>query len=205
MEILTRDYGVVEINAASIIHFDEGIIGFEDYHEFVLLDCSGGENVGSGSKVSGRSHDNGSGNEEGGSAYDSNAGSEEGASGAGVGSNGGSSPFRCLQSVEDGSLAFMLLDPFIVRPDYEVEIDDEVAARLSIENNEDIAIFSIVVVPENIKLMSFNLKAPIIINARVKKGTQYIVDNGDYGVRHYLADEIDRAKCQRLYKGQAAV
>ena len=158
MEIATRDYGIIEIDESAIIQFVEGIIGFENYHSFVLLDGSDKQ-----------------------------------------------SPFRCLQSTEDSSLAFILLDPFIVRPDYEVEISEDVASLLSIDSNEDTAIFAIVVVPENIAMMSLNLKAPIIINARVNMGAQYIVDKGDYSVRHYLADEIERAKSRKLCEGQTAV
>ena len=158
MEIFTRDYGAIEIDSSSIIHFEDGIIGFENYHDYVLLD----------------------GNNE-------------------------PTPFKCLQSTEESSLAFMLLDPFFVRPDYEVEINDDAAARLSIDSNEDIAIFTIVVIPENINMMSYNLKAPIIINARVKKGVQYVIDKGEYSVRHYLTDEIDRAKSLRLCEGKTAV
>ena len=158
MEVATRDYGIVEIDESAIIRFEEGIIGFESYHDYVLLDSSDEP-----------------------------------------------SPFRSLQSIEDSSLAFMLLDPFTVRPDYEVEISEDAAALLSIADNEDIAIFAIVVVPDNIKMMSINLKAPIIINARVNKGAQYIVDKAEYSVRHYLTDEIERAKNRRLYESQTAV
>jgi flagellar assembly factor FliW len=160
MEILTRDYGTVEINESSIIRFENGIIGFEDYHNYVLLDCAG---------------------------------------------EGEQSPFRCLQSTDDSDLAFILLDPFIVRPDYEVEIDNESAVSLSVEENADAAIFAIAVVPEDIKLMSINLKAPVIINARVNRGIQYIIDNSEYGVRHYLADEVERENGIRMCKDQTAV
>lgn len=147
MEIETRDYGAVEVKDASIIQFDEGIIGFEPYHRYVLLD---------------------DGNEP--------------------------SPFRCLQSVDESGLAFILLDPFSVKPDYEINIDDEAAVKLAFDGDEEVVILAIVVVPEDIKRMSFNLKAPIIINAHTHKGLQYIVDRSDYGVRHYVFDEIERAK-----------
>ena len=158
MEILTRDYGLIEIDTSALLRFDEGIIGFEEYHSFVLLDISDGQ-----------------------------------------------SPLRCLQSTEDSSLAFILLDPFYLRPDYEVVIDDEVVAKLSVDSSDDIVILAIVVVPENIKLMSINLKAPIIINARVKKGIQYILDCDDYNVRHYLNDELDRVKNLKVCESQTAV
>ena len=158
MEILTRDYGTVEIRESSIIRFSDGIIGFEGYHDYTLLDIEDG-----------------------------------------------SSPFKCLQSTEESSLAFILFDPFIVRPDYEVAIDDEAAARLSIDGNEEIVILAITVISEDIRAMSFNLKAPIVINARENKGIQYIVDNAEYGVRHYLSDEIERAKSMRPEESQTAV
>jgi len=159
MEILTRDYGTIEIDEALIIQFDNGIIGFEDYHKYVLLNCSDGE----------------------------------------------PSPFRCLQSTEESSLAFMLFDPFAVRPDYEVAIDDETAVGLSVDSSDDIIILAIIVVPDDFKLMSMNLKAPIIINARNNKGIQYIVDNIDYGVRHLLTDEVERTKNEKMINSQTAV
>ena len=159
MEIMTKDYGKIEIGDSSIIRFDNGVIGFKDYHDYALLYLNGDKML----------------------------------------------PIRCLQSTEESSLAFMLFDPFAVRPDYEVAIDDDAINALSLEANDDIVIFAIAVVPEDIKLMSINLKAPIIINARVNKGIQYIIDNTDYGVKHLLTEEAERAKCIRLCKDQPAV
>jgi len=158
MEILSRDYGTVDIEESSIIRFDDGIIGFEDYREYVLLDDGKGQ-----------------------------------------------SPFRCLQSVQNRDLAFILLDPFNIKPDYEFVLDDELTERLSIDGREDLVVLAIVVIPDDVKMMSFNLKAPIIINAAAKKGAQQIVDNGEYGVRHYVFDEIERARRMGLYEGQTAV
>ena len=176
MEIRTRDYGLVDIDESSVIRFDDGIIGFEEYHEYALLDESGGR-----------------------------------------------SPFRCLQSLEDSGLAFILMDPFFIKPDYEFTIDGEMATRLSIDVSPeqcgvppeqcgvssaacgDIVILTVAVVPEDIAQATFNLKAPIVINANTKVGVQYIVDRNDYGIRHYLAEEIDRAGGAYLREGQAAV
>jgi len=158
MEILSRDYGTIEIDESSIIEFDAGIIGFEEFRHFALLDD--GKNQ---------------------------------------------SPFRCLQSIEDCDLAFILLDPFCVKPDYEFTIDEEIAGLLTFDGNGEILIYAIVVIPEDVKMMSLNLKAPVIINPETKKGMQHIVDKADYNVRHYVFDEIERAKKMGLYKGQTAV
>jgi flagellar assembly factor FliW len=158
MEILTRDYGIIEIEESSIIRFDEGVIGFEGFRDYALL-----------------------------------------------GDPDAQTPFRCLQSIDDGDLAFILIDPFSVKPDYEFKIDDDVAEQLSIGGGDNILILAIVVLPDDVKKMSCNLKAPIIINTAAQRGAQHIVDRGDYGVRHYVFDEIERAKKLGLFDSQAAV
>jgi flagellar assembly factor FliW len=147
VEILTRDYGEIVVDDASVISFDDGILGFEEYRSYVLLDDSSGE-----------------------------------------------SPFKCLQSIEESSLAFILLDPFTVKPEYEVSLGDGLIEALGIEAADDVAILAIVVVPENIEKMSFNLKAPIVINTKLRKGAQYIVESDKYKVRHYIMDEINSRK-----------
>jgi flagellar assembly factor FliW len=158
MEILTRDYGTVEIDKSAIIHFDNGLIGFEEYRDYVLLDIFPNER---------------------------------------------DSPFRCLQSLDERGLAFILINPFSVKPDYEISLDETIVKRLYLEdadignNVEDsdnncegsIVIMVITVIPEDITKMSFNLKAPLVINANIRKGEQYIVDNPKYKVRHYLSEE----------------
>ena len=158
MLINTRDYGTVEINDNSIIRFEDGIIGFEKYHDYILIDDAAEQ-----------------------------------------------SPFRCLQSVEDSELAFILLDPFGVKPDYQIEVDDAQAGLICADDAHDLTIFAIVVVPEDIKRMSVNLKAPLIINADLRKGMQYITDRVDYSIRHYVFDELDRVNEAGLCESQKAV
>ena len=150
MDVMTRDYGIIPVDEGSIIRFDDGILGFEDYHNYVLLDGGGG--------------------------------------------SGGGSPFKYLQSMEESSLAFVLIDPFAVKPDYEITVGEELAASLGITDMKDVVVLSIVVVPEDVSKSCFNLKAPLIINARLRKGAQHIVDSDEYKVRHYILDELEKGK-----------
>ena len=46
----------------------------------------------------------------------------------------------------------------------------------------------------NVKKMTINLKAPVIINAGTNKGAQCIIDGAGYNVRHLLSDELERSK-----------
>jgi len=94
------------------------------------------------------------------------------------------SPFCWLQSVDKPNLAFAMINPEVIMPDYTVEIDDAIAERLGISSQDDVIYYAIVVVPENITDMTANMKAPVIINVREKKGMQIIMENSGYSVRY---------------------
>lgn len=100
------------------------------------------------------------------------------------------SPFKWLQCVDDPMIAFAIANPFAFVPDYDIEINDEVVKSLEIEKEEDIMVYGILVIPEDIRKMSINLKAPLIINIKNKKGMQVILDTDKYKIRHYIMDEI---------------
>jgi len=96
------------------------------------------------------------------------------------------SPFYWLQSIEDKDIAFVILNPFEIKPDYEFDLPDEVVSKLEITSASDVAVFCIVVIPEDIKQTRVNLKAPIIINVNKRKGMQYLLDDERYPLKYYL-------------------
>jgi len=100
------------------------------------------------------------------------------------------SPFRWLQSVDEPKLAFALVDPFQIKKDYCIDISDEVLASLGIIKAEEVLVYSVVVVPEDISKMSMNLRAPVIINTGNNRGAQIVLDTDKYTVRHYILEEL---------------
>ena len=100
------------------------------------------------------------------------------------------SPFKWLQSADEPQIAFAVVNPFIIKKDYAFELSDETVEKLGIKAPEDVAAFSIMVVPEDLEKMSMNLKAPVIVNGKNKKGLQIILDTDKYTVRHYILDEL---------------
>ena len=100
------------------------------------------------------------------------------------------SPFKWLQSTEDAALAFAVADIFKIKPDYDIEISNNLVEILGINKLEDVLVYSIVVIPEDISRISMNLKAPVIINKKNMRGMQVVLDTGRYGVRHYIQDEL---------------
>jgi len=95
------------------------------------------------------------------------------------------SAFYWLQSVEDGDLAFVVMNPQIVKSDYTVDVDDSVLGELNVKQEEDLEVVCIVTIPRNDpKHMTINLLGPIIINAQSRNAVQIICDKQSYSHRH---------------------
>lgn len=101
------------------------------------------------------------------------------------------SPFYYLQSIEDQYPCFVMMNPFHIISDYEIDISEGTVAELEIEKPEDVMLYTILTIPEDIKNMTANLQAPIILNMRSKLGAQEILDNDRYSRRHKLVKETD--------------
>jgi len=96
--------------------------------------------------------------------------------------------FKWLQPVENPEIAFLLVDPFTIKKDYCVELDDTLVNELGIEEQEDVLIYTTVTIPESgFKNATTNLIGPIIINWRGKKGKQIIVEKGDIDIKYPLS------------------
>jgi len=101
-------------------------------------------------------------------------------------------PFSWLQSIDNRDLAFVIINPFVFKQDYEIDIPENVLEELEIDDRETIAIFSIVVVPQDLNKMTANLLAPIIINTKNYMGKQIILNDKRYTTKHLIIDELKK-------------
>ena len=101
-------------------------------------------------------------------------------------SDSSKSPLHIMTSSQDESIRFILIPPIYADTSYEIDIEDEDAQSLGIEKPEDAVIFSIVSVARDRKTMTANLKSPIVLSLRTKKGQQIILEKSDYDIRHPL-------------------
>jgi flagellar assembly factor FliW len=99
------------------------------------------------------------------------------------------SDFSYLQSVDDKSVCFIIVPPAVIVGNYDIEISEAAVEELNIDNEEDISLYTILTVPEDISSMTTNLKAPIIINRRNNKGKQEILDDDRYEIKHKVIKE----------------
>lgn len=104
------------------------------------------------------------------------------------------SPFKWIQSIDNPELAFALIDPFTVRSDYDFDLKDEYVSLIEIKEPSQVVVYAIVVVPEDIRKISMNLKAPIVINKDTKLAAQAILETDKYTVRHYILDELQKTE-----------
>ena len=106
----------------------------------------------------------------------------------------GSDSIHWLQSIQEPGFAMPVMDPLIVRPDYNPEVDDELIKHLGELNPEELLVLVTVTVPKDITLMSVNLRGPIIIDADERKATQVIVEGDEYQVKFPIYDILNENK-----------
>ncbi len=141
MKVILRGVGPVEVTEEQIITLSEGFFGFEEYHEFALID----------SEVS---------------------------------------PFFWVASIKEGGPAFIAIDPFIFRPDYEIDLNDDVLAKLELKSPTDALIFALVTMSDSDTPPTANLQGPLVINKRNKKAMQ-VVAGGSWKTKHDIIAELD--------------
>lgn len=98
-----------------------------------------------------------------------------------------------LQSIEDSSVAFPVLEPKIFRADYTARLSANELRELKLDNVNQSAVFSILTIPENseeISQMTANLKAPLVINLKEQIARQVILQENEYSIKHLMFKEL---------------
>ncbi len=94
------------------------------------------------------------------------------------------SPFRWMQSVDDGGLAFLLVDPAEYKGDYAPMMPKRAAHNLKMVEDTPRLVYTIVTIPQGRpEDMTLNLAAPIVINGDNGEAMQVILEDAEYPVR----------------------
>jgi len=144
MNVDTKAFGLIDVNEKQKVTILQGLFGFEDYTEYVILDAE---------------HE----------------------------------PFLWLQSVNEKEIAFIIINPFIFRNDYEANITDEGLAEIGIKSPDNALIFVIVTIPQDGGAMTANLQGPLIINKETMTGMQAILTDTKWKTRHDIIAEMNAA------------
>lgn len=104
-------------------------------------------------------------------------------------------PIQWLVSLEDKEVSLPVIDPWLVRYDYHLDIPKNIVDYLKISNQEKVFILVVVRIPNSKpEAMTVNLAAPVIINLDNNQGLQYIPEQSEYKLRHSLKEELERSK-----------
>lgn len=106
-------------------------------------------------------------------------------------------PFSWLHSIEDPTLAFVVVDGFEFGHSYDIKapIGDK---DIDLREDDEYAILVIVTVRPDPKLTTANLKAPVFVNIRNRRGLQMIFDDSRFSTRHPLwQEETEPAKPEK--------
>lgn len=110
---------------------------------------------------------------------------EEKGTGAGI---------RFMQSLDEPAFAMPVMDPLVVKPDYEPEVDDELLKSAGHVTEENILVLVTVTVPSDLTKMTVNLQGPFVINVEEHKACQVVVEKGNYPVKYPVYDILQARK-----------
>ena len=94
-------------------------------------------------------------------------------------------PFSWLHSADDPNLAFVVVDGFEFGPSYDVK-PPYVDKECDFTETDEYAILVIVTVRPDPRMTTANLKAPLFVNLKNRKGVQVIFDNPRFSTRYPL-------------------
>ena len=99
-----------------------------------------------------------------------------------------------LQSVQEPNFAMPVMDPLLVKEDYNPTVEDELLAQVGDIVPEELLVLVTVTVPSDLTRMSVNLCGPIVINSLTHKAVQIIVEGEDYQVKFPIYDILKNKK-----------
>ncbi|PLX68192.1 MAG: flagellar assembly protein FliW [Denitrovibrio sp.] len=106
-------------------------------------------------------------------------------------SNDKSYPFLWFQSVQDVNICFILVEPDIFFPYYKPTLNKRELKILGAEGEKDIKLFGIVVVPDQPKNATVNLRAPLALNMEKKLAKQIILEDDKWQIKSPLFPKQD--------------
>jgi flagellar assembly factor FliW len=144
MKVDTKAFGPIEVDERQKVKIPQGLFGFDDLTDYVLLDAE--------------------------------------------------PPFLWLQSVDVQEIAFILINPFLFRKDYEANITNEELTEIGITSPDNALVFVIVTIPQDGGPMTANLQGPVVINKETMTGMQAILSDAKWRTKHDIMAEMNVGK-----------
>lgn len=101
---------------------------------------------------------------------------------------GSAGSLLCLQSIHTPALAFVVMDPFSLRPDYAPVLQPQELEELGVKDSQELGYYVLCVVKKPVSDSTVNLKCPVAIHPETRRARQVILETDVYDMRHPLAE-----------------
>lgn len=87
-------------------------------------------------------------------------------------------PSKWLQSVDEPDLAFVVIDPLLLRPELRIEVALEDIPELAVGDESDLFVFVLLTIPPGDPGgITANLRGPVVVNHRTRLAKQIILED----------------------------
>ncbi len=100
--------------------------------------------------------------------------------------------FFWLQSIERPELAFVVCDPALFIPDYQVPVKGDELQQIDLDNMNNAQV--LIIVNKVAKSLTGNLQGPLVINVNNRQGKQMVLSEKKYSTRHPLMELPNSSK-----------
>jgi flagellar assembly factor FliW len=84
--------------------------------------------------------------------------------------------YQWFQAIKEPDLALVIIDVHFLDPEFQAQVSDEGLAELDITQRDPILIMAVVTIPSgHPEQATANLRAPLVVNLRTRKGKQLIL------------------------------
>ena len=87
------------------------------------------------------------------------------------------SPLVLMQSTDVPALAFVVVDPRVVKPDFEVKVTAAQLAAVELTNPADARVWVTLTIPRDPSKMTANLQGPVVVNPARRLAAQLVVND----------------------------
>lgn len=89
-----------------------------------------------------------------------------------------------LQCLDDTDISFLVTDPTIVMPNYNLQLSLEDVRELGLTRQGSERALCILTIKKGPVIVTANLLAPIVINSETRVARQVIMEDSEYSTRH---------------------
>ena len=98
----------------------------------------------------------------------------------------------CLQSIAAPSPAFILMNPFSLKPDYAPVLSAEELELMGVSQSHELCYYVMCVVKDPVGESTVNLRCPVVVSPDLHRAVQVILDTDAYQMRHPLREFSNR-------------